>query len=219
MGFADDLLMIHRVITRALQVAQERGQEYAQHGFGDAVAEKGYRDFSRCALKLLHAHHDGEEAIIFPKLRPLLASCPFGDLEAQHREIVGAIDAANAALDDAEGASPAPSASAWLDRFVPAIGRVRTAWHDHIAVEEAHITQPAVDEVMDGAAQANLAKTASEHGQKNAYAPQLGIAFLLYNLAADDRAQLLRLLPPQLVSMVEGPWKEQWAPMKPLLLE
>jgi hypothetical protein len=214
MGFADLLLIVHRAVTRALQVAQERGKEYAERGFADPVAEKGYRDFSRCALNLLHAHHETEEAIIFPRLRPLLGSCPFGDLETQHKEIVGAIDAATTALDAADAGT---AQSAWLDRFVPAIGRVRTAWTNHIAVEEVHITQPAIDKVMDGAAQADMAKTAAEHGQKHAHAPQLDIAFLLYNLGPDERAHLL--FPPQLVSMVEGPWKEQWAPMKSLLLD
>ena len=216
MGLADELLIIHRAITRALGVAHERGQQYAERGFGDAVAEKGYRDFGRCLVRLVNAHHDAEEEIIFPRLRPLMTSVPFAELEAQHHELHDSLDATAAALDSADAGA---AAGAWLDRFVPAIGRVRASWTAHIAVEEAHVTQPAIDAALDGAAQGELAKTISERAQKNSHTPQLTIPFVLYNLGPGDRAHLQGRFPAQLVGMVDGPWKEQWAPMKCLLLD
>lgn len=216
MGFADELLIIHRVVTRALGVAYERGRQYAEHGFPDATAEKGYRNFGRCTVRLVKVHHEGEEEIFFPKLRPLMSSVPFAELEAQHEELLLPLEAAGAALDSAD-AGEAPAA--WLDRFIPAIDRVRAAWTAHIAAEESYITQPALDAVLDAAGQGEMAKAASEHGQRSMPAPELNMAFVLYNLSPADRAQMLDRFPPHLLGMIDGPWKPHWAPMKSLLLE
>ncbi len=153
MALAEDLLIVHSVITRALSVAHERGREFAAAGFGDAGAEKGYRDFSRCLVKLVKAHHDGEEAIVFPRLRPLLPSVPFADLEKQHHDLVGSLDAAESALDAAEAGAPAAT---WLDRLLPALGRARETWTAHIAVEEDHFTPAALDGALDSANQAEI---------------------------------------------------------------
>jgi hypothetical protein len=216
MALAEDLLIIHRVITRALAVAEDRGRHFATAGFGSPGDEKGYRDFSRCLVKLIKGHHDSEEVIIFPRLRPVLPLVPYADLESQHHELVGALDAAGAALDAADAGA---AAATWLDRLVSALGRARETWTAHIAVEEGHFTQAALDAVLDAAKQGDISKAAAEDGQKRGHIPQLNIAFVLYNLQPAERALFSAKFPPQLVELVHGPWKEQWSTMKPFLLE
>jgi hypothetical protein len=216
MGLGDDLLVIHRVVTRALGVALEKGEEFSKSGFPSSTTEKGYRDFARCLVKLVKAHHDGEETIVFPRLRAVLPSVPFEDLERQHHDLVGALDAAEGALDAAESGAPTLT---WLDRLVPALGRARETWTTHIALEESHFTPAALDRALDASAQAEISKAAAEDGQKRGHVPQLNVAFILYNLVPADRAVLLSKFPPQLIGLLDGPWKEQWAPMRPFLLD
>jgi len=68
-------------------------------------------------------------------------------------------------------------------------------------------------------AQAEISRAAAEDGQKRGHVPELNVAFILYNLAPAQRAVLVGKFPPPVVGLVDGPWKQQWAPMKPFLLD
>jgi len=54
---ARDLLLIHRIISRAIEVTQQKGQEYLAGGFPDAVVRQGYHDYVHCLVTILDAHH------------------------------------------------------------------------------------------------------------------------------------------------------------------
>ncbi len=68
-GLAQDLLRIHRVITRALTVTLARGAEFMQTGFPDAGLRKGYTDYTKSLAVVLDGHHVGEDEVAFPLLK------------------------------------------------------------------------------------------------------------------------------------------------------
>jgi hypothetical protein len=48
----------------------------------------------------------------------------------------------------------------------------------------------------------------------------LAVPFLLYDLPPEEKAIQARGMPPELTEqLVPVVWKEQWAPMKPFLLD
>lgn len=215
-NLVDSLHRIHRVVTRGLATARIHGERFARTGFADDAERRGFADYARCLVLLLRAHHDGEEEMLFPCLAGSAAAATLATLEAQHRELVAALHDAVAATGRASDGEPA---SAWLDELVAALAIIEPRWLTHIALEQETVTQPLLDGIMSREDQVALLRALSEHGQKNGHVPPLAVPFALYNLAADDRAALMRLMPPQVTNeLVPGPWRAQWAPMQPFLL-
>ena len=206
-NLADELSRIHRVVTRAITVARERGRGFAEAGFPDATMRRGYVDYVGCLLALVHTHHDSEEELVFPHLRSRMTALPIEQLEAQHRELVTALDRAQEELD----------AARWSE-LVHTLDGIDAAWRAHIAIEESAFSPAAVDAALDADAQATLLRTVGEHAQRKVSSPELALPFVLYNLEPADRAILAATLPPPVRNLIEGPWRAQWAPMRAFLL-
>jgi hypothetical protein len=48
----------------------------------------------------------------------------------------------------------------------------------------------------------------------------LAVPFLLYNVESDDRAHFFAVMPPEITQqLVPVVWKDEWASMKPFLLD
>jgi hypothetical protein len=67
--------------------------------------------------------------------------------------------------------------------------------------------------------QLKLLQDSSRHAMEQGN-PALMLPFLLYNLAAEDRAAFAFFLPPEMTqTLIPVVWKPQWAPMLPFFLE
>ena len=215
-SLVENLHRIHRVITRALAVALAHGENFARKGFDDEASRRGFVDYARCLVLLLRAHHDGEEEMLFPRLVGAASGGTLAELEAQHRELVAAMHDAVAATDRAEAGEPA---RAWIGELVDALAIIEPRWLKHVELEQQTVTQAMLDDLMGHEEQQALMRAISEHGQKNGHVPELAVPFVLYNLEAGDRAAVQRLMPTQVTNeLLPGPWRTQWAPMRPFLL-
>ena len=214
-SLANDLLRIHKVITRGLRVGIEKGDQFIQNGFTDETTRKGYTDYVQALLLVLDAHHGGEDAIAFPAIQAKLPSAPYEKLSADHKVIEDrmhpiqeAVTAAAAGNDDA------------MPSLVDSLRAVNALWSPHIQIEERHFTADALEPVMPVKEQGRISGAMSKHSQEVATPGYLSLPFVLYNLEPDDRAALAAFMPPMLVNeLIPKAWKEQWAPMKPFLLE
>jgi hypothetical protein len=66
----------------------------------------------------------------------------------------------------------------------------------------------------------DMAQKAAAHSQQHSQPAPLAVPFLLYNLEGEDRAFFLAVMPPEVTQqLVPVVWKEEWAPMKPFLLD
>ncbi len=204
---ADDLARIHKVITRGLRVTREHASAAVTDQSSGKAAHAGLLDFARCTLSVLRSHHALEEMVAFPRLAKLTGA-PFAELEAQHRELLAAIDVADAAIvGDA------------LESLALAMSRIETQWRAHIAIEERHFTIAAVDGALDPAEQAALGRAVGEFAAQNSKPEELVLPFIIYNLDGADRAAMAGRLPPIVTEqLIPGPWRARWAPMEPLLL-
>lgn len=213
---ADDLLRIHRIITRALSVARERGAVFGRAGFPDARTRDGYLAYARALLATLHAHHGAEDLLVFPRFRERIPEAPYDRLDRDHRDLVPALSTADEAVQSAMAGLPP---SDWLGRLLGAFDRIDRLWHAHIAVEEEHFHGAALDAALTAAEQEEIGKAASAHAQKHAGPDYLVVPFLLHNLEPADRAAMAARLPPVVTQqLVPVAWKEKWAPMEPFLL-
>jgi hemerythrin-like domain-containing protein len=212
---ARDLVRIHRVITRGLGIAMEKATQFKKAGFPDERFHEGFCDYARSLAIVLDGHHQGEDTIMFPTLRKKLPQAPYEHLAAQHKLIEGLLVDTNRAIDDLS-AVPANGFNAFLNT----LQKITEVWNPHIRMEESIFSHEALSEAMSDAEQGKLAADIGKFSQEHSIPPYLIVPFVLFNLNSEDRAALLMNMPPTLLDeMVLKAWKDQWAPMKPFLLE
>ncbi len=215
-NIAEDLLCIHAVITRGLNVSIERGRSFAESGYPDASARKGFVAYVGSLMSVLHAHHLTESDLLFPYFRAKLPDAPFDLLTAQHRDLEPLLQEARAATDDVSAEARAGAAMARLNSL---LGKIVEFWHPHIRIEEEHFSVNRAATLIDAKEHERLAKAAATHGQQHASPGHLVVPFLLYNLPPDKRHVFTRWMPPMVTRiLLPVVWRRKWAPMRPYLL-
>jgi hemerythrin-like domain-containing protein len=211
-----DLLSIHSIITRGLNVATEKSQVFVRAGFPDAPTREGFIDYARSFVSVLHAHHLTEEELVFPYLRAKLPDAPYDLLIAQHQELVHILDQIKLAVEEVAGD---PQDAASLTKLNGFLKRIAEIWHPHIGVEQGHFAPDKVGPLLAPEEHTRLSGLFAEHGRKHAGPDYLVVPFLLFNLPPEERAVFASGMPfivtRLLVPLV---WKKRWTPMRPFLL-
>ena len=200
-----DLVRIHKVITRALEVSIQ-----TTRGSVPEEYREGFAKYIRALTILLHAHHSGEDELAFPFWREKLPDGPFDVLIAQHQQMIFELDQLEHWLE--------AGAPAGVEELHQVLAELSTLWHAHIDMEEATVGTENSFKYLTPAENAQLAKQLSEHGQGRSRPAELVMPFIVYNLSAEDRAEFIKLLPPIMMQqLIPMAWKAAWAPMKPFL--
>ena len=204
-----DLQRIHRCITRGLAVSQANCLIFAQSGFPDDTTRQGFWKYCQGLEANAHGHHMAEDDLVFPYLRERMPDTDFDRLIAEHQEI-------HSILADIRAARGAGSLVA-LHR---ALFSMADLWHPHIEKEETEFSPEVAAELLTVPEHIEMAQKAGDHSQEHAQPAPLAVPFLLYNLEADDRAYFLAVMPLEVTQqLVPVVWKDEWAPMKPFLLD
>jgi hemerythrin-like domain-containing protein len=215
-NLAQDLLRIHRALTRGLTVAAEKGAEFAHHGFPDPGLKRGFTDYAQALAVVLKAHHLAEDEIAFPFFRERLPGSLYERLSADHEKIAALLITLNQAI----AAAAATGSQADLNLLVDDLRSIGALWTPHISLEEAHFSEEALAAVMTLEEQGRMSGAMAKHSQDHATPGYLALPFTLFNLQAEDRAAIAAGMPSIVIDeLVPKVWKDQWAPMKPFLLE
>jgi hemerythrin-like domain-containing protein len=199
-----DLVLIHRVMTHAIQSALNAIDQSEQVG----TDPKSFALYLRCLLTLVHEHHTNEETIFFPGVRKLMPSCPFDLLNDQHKQILKKLDRLESTLPVLEQANgELMNYSAVRSALVDLAESVRP----HFSEEETRFCCGDVEKAMDRETEARFCLDMAEHGKANSKPPQLLLPFLLYNSAPDDRQIFIDMLPWFVRKVLIGVvWRKQW---------
>jgi len=212
---AQDLVRIHRVITRGLSVGTENCDKFRRQGFVDNEVRQGFATYIKSLLIVLDAHHRGEDEVVFPALKPILPSMPYDRLAADHKQIEHLLDAMRSSI--ASGTEDCGGID--LHKLLGELQQVSALWAPHIAIEEQQVTKSTLEGHMSLAEQVSLSVATAKHSQAHAVPPYLALPFVLYNLDAADRAAFAAPLPGILKwVLIPILWRSRWAPMKPFLL-
>ena len=150
-----------------------------------------------------------EDELYFPFLRERLPDVDFDTLAAEHQEM-------HAILDEMRAAREAGA----LDGMQHALSKMAELWLTHIAVEEAEVSPEVAAQAATVPETIELAQKAAALSQEHAQPAPLAVPFVLYNLEGEDRAFFLSAMPEQVTQqLVPVVWKDEWAAMKPFLLD
>jgi len=214
---ASDLIRVHLVITRALEVIIENIETFRQKGYPEASLMAGFVSYVRSLLILLHSHHTIEDDIIFPYFQEKLPDSPFDLMYAQHEVLIPALAETEIALQKVAASSEAITSS--LNVLLEILTKIRELWHTHMQLEEAYLTEEKIASVIDREEQTRLCLLMAEEAQKHTEEDYLLIPFVLYNLSGENRALVSEVFPKIVIEqLVPIDWKKQWEPMLPFFL-
>jgi Hemerythrin HHE cation binding domain len=214
-NLAADLIRIHKVITRGINVCLVKGREYLQVGFPQSQAIQGYSSYTTSLASVLDSHHTSEDLIAFPEFRSVIPSAPYAKLASDHLQIESLLD-----LLPPRVAELSVDASKGLVSIVDTLRKISEIWEPHIQLEERYFSASTLNSVMTIQDQKRISEATGKHSQEHSGPPYWVIPFVLYNLERDDRALMAASLPPMIMQeLVPKVWADQWAPMKPLLLD
>ena len=212
---AINMVAIHNVITRGLEVSIENARGFAERGFGDGGEQTGFLNYVRALASTLDGHHLTEDDVVFPYFRDKLPETPFDLLSAQHREMIPVLGEIESAAERCEKEG---QVKAGLTNLAVALDWMNDMWHPHIQIEQEHIVEKA-DALLPVEEQVRLVKLFGEHSQEHSGPAYLTVPFVLYNLSAEERAVFAKAIPAEVTGhLVPVVWKEQWASMAPFLL-
>jgi hemerythrin-like domain-containing protein len=215
-GIGWDLLRVHKVITRSLDLIIVKSQEFTEAGFPDAITQAGFTDYVRCLASFLHAHHTTEEELTFPYFRVKLPDAPYDAMLSEHSQMAWLVYDIRSMVGDPDGASLDP---AKLKNLESVVIDVRQIWRQHIPKEENSFSPQNLDQVISPDEQKTIGRSFAEHSARHAVPDYLVTAFLLMNLEGEDREALAQNMPPQVIKqLVPVLWKDKWEPMRPFLL-
>jgi hemerythrin-like domain-containing protein len=213
---ARDLRLVHRVITRGLNISGESCKALTERGFPEASTQDGFLNYVTAFTSLLDAHHTTEDELVFPQLRSKSLEAPYDALMGQHREMVTLLREVEARVEEMRSNR---NATEPMEKLRPTLASIAEIWHPHIQVEEDYFTADRLFAVMGLDEQGVLSRKAAEHSQKQATPDYLVAPFLLFNLTQDDRAVFAQAMPPIVTQqLVPIAWKDKWQSMKPFLL-
>lgn len=215
-SLAKDLIRIHKVITRAIDVDLNKGIEYLQSGFPSPEIKQGYISYTHCLASVLGAHHTSEDEISFPEFKNVLPSAPYDRLTAEHEEVDIRLAEITQAITDISGDAPERG----LKTLVNTLQKIHSVWVSHKQTEEYYFNKDALDAVFSLEKQREISEAAGKHSQDHSEPANWVIPFVLYNLKQPDRDEMAAFFPPVIMDeLVPKVWKSQWAPMQTFLLD
>lgn len=207
----EDILRIHRVLTRSLTVSIQFLQQAEQPD----NLHHGFMLYLRALSSLLHAHHLGEDEIGFPFWRTKSPFAPLNNLIRDHLRMMPLLEKIEIWLNSESGWE-APH----LRRLQGILEELNAIWLWHIQLEESVMGPEKAAALLTPAENQQLARQLATHGQEHAQPDALVLPFILYNLPVEDRAVMAQIFPPLVTrQLVPVEWKPVWEPMKPFLLE
>ena len=215
-SLAQDLVRIHKAITRGLTIGVTRAAKFIEDGFPDRSVQQGFAEYIQSLGSVLAAHHLSEDEIAFPALKEVIRTAPYDRLAADHKKIEAALGPTMNIIPVVAGANP----GAGMDKLYQGLRRVSALWSPHMKTEERFFTTTALAEVMSPVEQAQVSLLMGKHAQEHAGPPFLVLPFVLFNLAGADRTAMAATLPEVVMEQLTSKeWMERWAPMKPFLLD
>lgn len=206
-----DLIRIHKVISRALNVS-------LQHSQGTDLPEnyrQGFNNYVRSLAILLHSHHSSEDEIAFPFWKTHHPSGPFDKLIEQHHQMSLFVEQVKQWVESGPNAFQVNT----LAELHRTLSGLHDLWEVHIALEEDTIGPEKSGQYLSPSENEQLGRQMTEHGQALSQPGELVMPFIVYNLSGSDREEFLGLLPPVLSGqLIPFTWKATWESMTPFLL-
>lgn len=213
---AGSTLLIHKMISRSVNVSVEWGEKFLQQGFENDHLQDGYIKYVKCLLKNLEHHHLVEDDVVFPFFQAKLPNTKFDQLEEEHKMISRLIMELSSIplLNNDE-----TNIQNDVTDIYQTLSKVSDLWFKHIRFEEDDFINRLGDFVSQDESLSLLEKISTY--RDDLFEPySLTMPFILFNLEPEERQIMAMELPPEVVEeLIPVVWKAEWETMTPFFVE
>jgi hemerythrin-like domain-containing protein len=214
-NIALSLTMLHRVITRAVNVSRQNAKKFIQTGIQDENLREGFVRFVRTLSEVIRSHHLVEDELAFPYFRDKIADAPYPRLKMDHEKMIPILKSINLAVEKVK--DPATEKTA-LKEIDTALGEFAPLWAPHIEIEEKFFSVEKLGRIMSLDEHIRMLANIAAFNQKNSGPAALVTPFILFNLPTGPREAMMGAMPSEVTQkLLPGPWKAEWEPMSPFL--
>jgi hypothetical protein len=213
---AQDLIRIHRIITRALNTDTVKGVEYLQSGFPSDDEMLGYGKYNHCLMSVLSSHLQSEDLIAFRVFRKWLPLAPYEQMTAEHHRIEALMSLIPGVIKDISSDSPMYG----LRVLILILRKISKLWSAHSELEEGYFSDTAITAAINEELQLEIDDAVSKLRLESTSPPYWVVPFLLYPIEQPDRTSITVNHPSQiLVDLLQHRWAYEWSPSEPIVLE
>jgi hypothetical protein len=218
LAFYNSLIRIHHIITRGIEVTHSHSLNFAEKGFPDKNTQIGFGRYAYSLMVVLESHHQIEDETAFPYFQQRLPSLRIEPIIEQHKQMRPHINSMKAAIERIQSSTLVPADT--LNQLAQASGNLHILWKMHAPAEENYFANNSLSALeLTYEEQLEITRRTTEKSQNQSNMPQWVVAFILYNLPPEERALMAQSMPAQVTKvLVPMVWKNEWAPMKPFLL-
>lgn len=220
---ADDLIRIHIVITRAIEISIANGLDFFEQGEIEESKREGFLNYLDSLLGLFHSHHTVEDEQIFPYFQNKGLKAPYDEMMSQHEALLPLLDnfekVLNKLKENSDGKGTNMSERQHLEFLLEILENLQDVWIAHYQLEEEYLNDKNISKLVNEQEQDELSHQFGEYAAKHIKKDYLVIPFILYNLPPEHRETMKKVFPP-IVSqkLVPIEWKEKWQSMSYFLL-
>ena len=185
-SLAQDLIQIHRIISKSLLTATVRGAEYLQTGFPSSTDLLGYARFSRCLLAVFSYHEKAEDLVAYPAFRKILPSAPYVQMAAEHRRLEELCSSVPKILVDLCGPDPEDN----LRSLIALYRKISKLFASHTKLEEVFFSAKIITPVMDMHLQGEIRKSLVKYQPEGTGSHFWVAPFLLFDINNEDQVVL-----------------------------
>lgn len=213
---ADDLIRIHTVITRAIEVSIEKSIDFLEQKKVENNLKEGFINYLKSLEALLHSHHIVEDDKIFPYFQNLGLNAPYEIMASQHEQLLPILDQFK---DSINQLNLDFTNTRKIEILLEKLQLLQSAWIPHYQLEEEYCNNQNISNLINEEEQIKLCHEFGEYAAKHIKEDYLVIPFILYNLSFEQRNLMAEVFPPIVTEkLVPYEWKEKWQSMSPFLL-
>lgn len=213
---SQDLIRIHFVITRAIEISIEKCQIFKNRGKVDETLKEGFINYLNSLVNLFHSHHLVEDDLIFPYFKEKELNAPYETMASQHHNLLPLLDTLENCIKNLNSNS---SNQKNIDNLLENLEQIQKAWIPHYQLEEEYLNNLKISNLISDEEQQKLCLEFGKYAGKHINPDYLVIPFILYNLPMKERESMAEVISSDILhKLVEHEWKEKWKSMSPFFL-
>lgn len=213
---AKDIIRIHLVITRAIEISIEKSQVFKNQGKVDENLRDGFINYLNSLLSLFHSHHLVEDDQIFPYFESHTLKAPYELMGNQHKDLLPLLDGLENCINNLSLNS---SNQEFIENLLENLEQIQKVWIPHYQLEEEYLNDDNISNLISDQEQHKLCLEFSEYAAQHIKPDYLVIPFILYNLPLEQRKLMAEVFPPVVIEeLIPNQWKQQWQSMSPFFI-
>ncbi|WP_414469246.1 hemerythrin domain-containing protein [Methanobacterium sp. ACI-7] len=210
----EDIIRFHRIITRSLEIIIQNVNAYLEIGATEEENREGFLKYIQTFSTVMDAHHVLENERIFPYFMEKLPDALYDRLMTQHEWIKTSLSKIGKGINNLESNIDELDS---LNSIKTGLKEIDKIWHPHIRIEEERLYGKIKSLNLSLEENNRLREEFFQYFLEHTGPENLVVPFVLYNLSGKDRAIQVQQFPKEVTKLAN--WKDEWASMKPFLLE